>query len=489
MMLVALILCPLLALPQAAPAEAKGPETAVAQGAPADPKKPADAKPPADPKAPQDPPPKPPEEVGFFKTIIKQITLGGQIRTRAEYRYPTAYTNTPTTPPATITGITHSDDQFLTRVRINLKFLVTDDIEVFFQPQDQRTWGQEASVLSDEKNFDVHQAFLEVRNILGEPFSVKVGRMELSYGDQRLVSPLDWSNFGRAWDGAKIRYAPEDWWIEAFFTVLRDPLAPAVFNGGGTDQDFLGVYFSFVGVKDHEFDVYCFGREFHDGSVTAEDGVTVGDLVDWTYGIRVKGKALGFDYSGELIGQSGHFSADRIGAYAYALTLGYTADLPWTPRVGVEYDFASGDRNPADGRRNTFDPLFPFGHYFQGFADVFEFKNGRDLSLYLKAAPVDKLTVQVDYHFFWLGQRRDAWYSNAPIAGTNMAGAVVRRNAAGAANPNVGQEIDIHARYAIGKFVKFWGGWSRFFPGPFVRQTPGETIGMNWFFIQMTVDF
>ena len=157
-----------------------------------------------DPKAAQDPPPKPAED-SFFKTIIKQIQIGGQIRTRAEYRYPTGYTNTPTTPAATITGLTRSDDQFLTRVRLNLKFLVTDDIEVFFQPQDQRVWGQEASVLSDEKNFDVHQGYVEIRNILGEPISVKAGRMEfridktanlhipvgrLSFDEQQLLENL-----------------------------------------------------------------------------------------------------------------------------------------------------------------------------------------------------------------------------------------------------------------------------------------------------------
>jgi hypothetical protein len=446
-------------------------------------------KPPAPP--PPEPPPPPATQESIVKTLVKQITLGGQIRTRAEYRDPTSYLNT--------VAATRSDDLFLTRIRLNFKFSVTDDIDVFVQPQDQRNWGQEPSVLYDDKNLDLHQGFVEVRNLFGEPLSIKAGRMELSYGDQRLVSPLDWSNIARAWDGAKIRYAPKDWWIEGFYTVIRDPFsptpagttaplsnAPTAANGAAHDQDFLGVYFSYVGIADHEFDVYGFFREIQDGSAASElaPAVPAGDLIDRTIGARFKGKHFGFDYTGEAMSQTGHAATDQIHAYAYAATLGYSFDMGWKARIGVEYDFASGDRNPTDGKRETFDPLFPFGHYYQGFADTFGFKNGKDLALLLKVAPTDTLSVHLDVHQFWLSTDRDAWY--------NFAGAPLRRDATGLSSTRVGFETDLHARLAVGKFVKFWGGWSHFFAGSFVRQTAtpaGTDTDMNWFFLQMTVDF
>src|SRR5436190_11483453 len=248
---------------------------------------------PADKPATATPPP--PTQETTLKSLSKQITLGGQLRTRAEYRNFGSYVNTD---PAT-----RSDDLFLTRIRLNLTFSVTDDVTVFVQPQDQRVWGQEASVLNDERNMDLHQGFAEVRNLFGEPLSIKAGRMELQYGDQRLISPLDWSNIGRAWDGAKLRYAPKDWWIEGFYTVIKDPLAvnsvpgqpppqpPGVVNGAAEDQDFMGVYFSYIGVADHEFDVYAFFREFQDNTFASETGA-IGDLVDHTIGARIKGKAM-----------------------------------------------------------------------------------------------------------------------------------------------------------------------------------------------------
>jgi hypothetical protein len=415
-------------------------------------------KPPAAPAAPQD---------SLFQTLVKQVSLGGQARFRFEYRDPVAYTNLPTS--------TRSDDFFLERLRINLDFKVTDDIEVFMQPQDQRTWGQEATVLSDERNLDLHQGFAELRNLLGEPISVKVGRQELQYGDQRLISPLDWSNIARAWDGIKLRYAPGSWWIDGFYTVIRNALI-----GTGEKQDFWGFYASYRGVENHEFDVYVLGREIRDNSLVSETGQS-GDLIDETAGARIKGAAAGFDYTVEAMDQYGRLSTDRVKAYAYAATLGYTFNAPWKPRLGAEYDFASGDRNPADGKHGTFDPLFPYQHFYQGFADIFAFKNGKDLMGSVRVTPVEGLTVELDVHEFWLAQAGDAWY--------NAGGAVIRRDATGSSSRHVGAETDLHARVAAGKYVKFWVGWSHFFPGAFVRETPGSDRDMNWVFVQMTIDF
>lgn len=440
-------------------------------------------KPPATPPPVDAQAPAPAPQDSLFKTLIKQVSLDGQIRIRGEYRDPTSYVNTAVS--------TRSDELLLTRIRLNLDFAVTNDIDVFVQPQDEFQWGQELSVLSDERNFDLHQGFVEVRNLLGEPLSIKAGRMELSYGDQRLVSPLDWSNIGRAWDGAKIRFAPQDWWLEGFWTVIKDPLppvpaplisAPTSPIGGAHDEEFLGTYFSYVGVPAHEFDVYAFFREFRDGSAVSENGAT-GNLVDRTVGARIKGADLGFDYTLEAMSQTGHVATDRTKAYAYVATLGYTFEMPWTPRIGVEYDYASGDRHPTDGKHNTFDPLFPFGHYYQGYADVFAFKNGKDAEVTFKVSPAENASVQLDYHTFWLASDTDAWY--------NAAGTVIRRDPTGASTSRVASETDLTGRLTMSKYVKFWAGWSHVFAGPYVRQTQtaGTSRDMNWLFIQMTVDF
>ncbi len=465
MIFVALILCPLLAAAQ----EKGGPPT-----------------PPVAPAAaPQESAPATPQPEGVFKTLIKSVSLDGQIRLRAEYRDPTSYQN--------VDAQTRSDDQFLTRIRLNFNFAVTEDIDVFVQPQSDILWGQEASVVTDERNLDLHQGFVEIRNIFGEPITAKGGRMEMSYGDQRLVSPLDWSNVGRAFDGMKLKYGPKDWWIEGFYTVVRDPLAPVpapfspaatAVNGAKEDQDFMGAYFSYVGVPNYTFDAYAFFRQFQDNSFTAVPGGPPGDLVDHTVGARIKGAEWGFDYTAEAMAQNGRLSNERTQAYAYVATLGYTADVSWKPRLGVEYDFASGDRHPGNGKHGTFDPLYPYNHYYQGFADIISFKNSRDLSVYLKVQPAEPVSLHLDFHNFWLVSVRDNWYTDN--------GTVMRAgDPTGQASTRLGYETDAHVKITANKYLKFWAGWSHFFAGTYVRQTAtaGTDTDMNWFFAQMVVDF
>ena len=51
--------------------------------------------PPAAPAPQEKAPPVPPQtEQPLFKTLVKQFTLGGQVRFRGEYRDPTSYLNT-----------------------------------------------------------------------------------------------------------------------------------------------------------------------------------------------------------------------------------------------------------------------------------------------------------------------------------------------------------------------------------------------------------
>src|SRR5262245_59749251 len=125
--------------------------------------KPAEKPPAPAAEAPKPPPQVPPKLETTLKSLANQITIGGQIRLRYEYRDPTAYNN----PSGTTKDDQREDlDLFLERIRINLTFTLNDQIEVFFQPQDQRTWGDEASVLSDEANLDVHQGYVVVKELL-----------------------------------------------------------------------------------------------------------------------------------------------------------------------------------------------------------------------------------------------------------------------------------------------------------------------------------
>ncbi len=58
--------------------------------------------------------------------------------------------------------------------------------------------------------------------------------------------------------------------------------------------------------------------------------------------------------------------------------VGYTFDHAWRPRIGFEFDYASGDRDSTDNKRRTFDNLYPTNHLFYGYMDFVSLQNFND---------------------------------------------------------------------------------------------------------------
>ena len=108
----------------------------------------------------------------------------------------------------------------------------------------------------------------------------------------------------------------------------------------------------------------------------------------------------------------GDYGRDPLFAYAYTTGLGYRfADVPWTPHFWLYYDYASGDAGAdRDGNYNTFNQLFPFGHYYFGFADLVGRQNINDFFLSGFLWPQKWLTLNSQFHVFRLDSDKDALY-------------------------------------------------------------------------------
>ena len=90
---------------------------------------------------------------------------------------------------------------------------------------------------------DLHQAFVTLGNLKEFPVSAKVGRQELSYGDERLIGAFGWHNIGRVFDGAKLRCQNEWFGVDGFATRLVVP-DDNNFNMASDYEWFSGLYFN-----------------------------------------------------------------------------------------------------------------------------------------------------------------------------------------------------------------------------------------------------
>ena len=113
----------------------------------------------------------------------------------------------------------------------------------------------------------------------------------------------------------------------------------------------------------------------------------------YTAGIFIKQSPTDWqnlDFGLQFYGQFGNFkdfrtpAASRLdhAAYAGIASVGYTwKESSLSPRLGIEYSYASGDEDPTDDEHGTFVHLYPTGHLFYGYADFSSLQNVHNVRL------------------------------------------------------------------------------------------------------------
>jgi hypothetical protein len=201
----------------------------------------------------------------------------------------------------------------------------------------------------------------------------------------------------------------------------------------------------------------------------------LGDIQQTTIGTRVAGKiSRDFDYGVEMAAQTGSVSTDDVRAWAGHWLIGKTfTTASGKPRPFVEFNYASGDTDPKDGVRGTFDQLYPTGHDKLGLADQVGWRNIHHLRGGLEVKPKAQWQLSGSYHTFWLASATDALY------GAN--GVAIARSIAGTAGRYVGQELDAQAVYTYSSQLQIAGGYAHVLPGEFLKNTtPGRVLGLSY---------
>ncbi len=390
-------------------------------------------------------------------TDAAELTLGGQVRVRGESWENFAF------------GEDNDDAFWLSRVRLHLDLrvcsgfrLYVEGISALAHDRDLPPAGGKRPI--DEDSGDLLNAFGDfTADLFGARHTLRVGRQELSFGKQRLVSPLDWVNTRRTFEGARLISTAGDWRVDTFATRLVN-LDRHGFNDGDSGQDFYGVYAAGQRANGG-LDFYGLGVQKDAAKFAASTNSLEEDR--FTVGARLYGAVpqTAWDYDAEAAYQFGDFGDGDIGAFMVAAEVGYKIpDCPAKSRFFLGADYASGDDDLADGDLATFNQLYPLGHAYFGGIDTVDRQNIIDFSVGMKATPVAKLDTKLEFHFFQKAEQEDALYDAGGSAVTSGAGA----------DDEIGQEVDFTADYALDLHTKLSAGYSHFFAGDAI--TTGEDI-------------
>lgn len=77
----------------------------------------------------------------------------------------------------------------------------------------------------------------------------------------------------------------------------------------------------------------------------------------------------------------------------------------------IEYNYASGDANPKDGRRGTFDQLYATAHDKYGMDDQVGWKNIPNARFAFETQASKKWSTVAKYDAWWLANPHDGLYN------------------------------------------------------------------------------
>lgn len=343
----------------------------------------------------------------------------------------------------------------LMRTRVNVEKNLFDDVSFFIQLQDSRVWGQTASPTKNLANIDMHQGYVDVKNIFNVPLSVRVGRFEIEYGTGRILGPNPWNYVARAWDGYRIRYGNEKkFYIDAFSLAhtalttipIRYPFSSMI----DTSFNIYGLW-STVNIGDEQkvelLAYYENNNKITDTETKDAEGFPYKDAELLTAGLNYEYKSGSIDIALETAYQTGRslFGGKKnkeASSYLGCLKIQYTLN---SLTASMNAETVSGTNQTETEKTNTFWRPWGTVHQFYGYMDYFtgdltQSTNNlglSDLHIKCKYTPKGKpFSLDVALWYFMTNQKSATDKST------------------------LGQEVDIVGRYNLHEniFVELGGG-------------------------------
>jgi hypothetical protein len=235
---------------------------------------------------------------------LTYISFGGEVRERFE-----GFLKNPLFGTARL----RSDEYFLHRSLLHADLHVSQYFRSFVQLGYHNVWSKEGVITSTERNnIDLQQVFFETNFPLekNEKLNLRIGRQELAFGSQRLVSVRDGPNIRQSFDGVRADYGQGALKVTSFLTrpvLLREN---AFDDKSDLSQKFWGIYSTLPIDQELSADMYYLGLNRE----KAKFAQGTADENRQTFGVRLFGAASGFDYNFETAFQYGRFGQGNVRA-------------------------------------------------------------------------------------------------------------------------------------------------------------------------------
>ena len=392
------------------------------------------------------------------------VSLGGELRENVEYFSNPRWGEQPQGSPYALQRyMLHADVHFGERWRVftQMKSGLENNREGGARPIDQ-------------DKLDFNQGFLDLTLFSAEKnhLTLRAGRQELAFGSRRYISAREGPNVRQGFDGVRLLFSFPKWTMSLLATKPVQTKFGFFDDAPDHRQTLWGVYATapIYRVSGMNVDLHYLGLQRKQARF--EQGA--GREQRHSLGGRLWGHRGSWDEDVEATYQWGTFSGGDIDAWAIASESGYT--LPpfrLKPRMVIEANIESGDRNRLDTSLQTFNPLFPRGLYHQ-LVDLNGHVNSVELNPTIVLHPTARLTLTTDWDFFWRESAGDGLYN---------VGGFFFRSGKGSKARYIGGQPSLIGEMRIQRHLTAVFIYTHFNPEPFLKQTgPARTVnyGSIW---------
>ncbi|MBI2480847.1 MAG: alginate export family protein, partial [Planctomycetia bacterium] len=194
------------------------------------------------------------------------VDVGGQYRLR--FHNEQNINNTAAVP--NFAGLTGDDDDFLlhrTRLYLNAEY-----------GSHFRFYGEMLDALSElgngpprpieENRTDVQNLFVEFKgyDVGSGLVGARLGRQEIALGAQRLVTPFDWANTRKTFDGARVMWKGDNWDIDGIWLrpMNRDAAHVRTLDSPNLNRQLYGVYGTYKNLCRDNLETYWLALDYED---------------------------------------------------------------------------------------------------------------------------------------------------------------------------------------------------------------------------------
>jgi hypothetical protein len=385
--------------------------------------------------------------------VKAQFSLSGELRPRTEYSHGYGTLAAEDQKPSVFTS---------QRTRLNFDYKM-DLLKVGLVLQDVRIWGNQAQQVANEDfAISVHQAWAEMN--LSKTLTLKVGRQELAYDDQRILGSVGWVQQGRSHDVAVFKYAQK---LNIHLGIAHHENTNRKNNLYDGPDAYKDLQFLWINRKTDKFNLSLM---FLNNGKPVMVGTDQKSKYSQTFGTHAEIPADKVSFSGNLYFQTGEDGANKS-LNAYNLMAEATYKTSEKTQWNLGYEILSGSDYNQTEKNNSFTPFYGTNHKYNGFMDYFYVGNHlNNVGLsdgYVKFATIkNKTAFNADLHFF---------ASAAKISET--------------ADNYLGTELDLTLTQTLNQATKIAFGYSQMFGSKSLEILKGGSSSAfnNWAYVMISV--